>query len=103
METSLSCAVSFIQPEQIVQVLINGESRDFSATSLRLSELIEELSLAPQRIAIEINRRLVRRAEWNETEVRDGDRVEIVHFVGGGDQTEKAVGRRQKNVTQSFG
>lgn len=84
MATSLSCAASFIRPEPIVQVQINGEPREFGETPLRLSELVERLSLAPQRIAIEVNRQLVRRADWEQTEVHDGDRVEIVHFVGGG-------------------
>lgn len=90
MATSLSCAASFTPPEPIVQVQINGEPREFSHSSLRLSELVEQLSLAPQRIAIEVNRQIVRRADWEHTEVSDGDRVEIVHFVGGGD-----AGRRQ--------
>jgi len=67
-----------------VQVQINGEQREFADTSLRLEELIEQLSLAPQRIAVELNRQIVRRADWERTQVSDGDRVEIVHFVGGG-------------------
>jgi thiamine biosynthesis protein ThiS len=67
-----------------VQVQINGEQREFADTSLRLKELIEQLSLAPQRIAVEVNRQIVRRADWERTQVSDGDRVEIVHFVGGG-------------------
>jgi thiamine biosynthesis protein ThiS len=69
---------------KLVLVQINGEQREFTGDSLRLSELIEELSLAPQRIAIEVNREIVRRALWEQAEVHDGDRVEIVHFVGGG-------------------
>jgi thiamine biosynthesis protein ThiS len=67
-----------------VQVHINGEPRELTDTSVRLSELVRQLSLAPQRIAIEVNRQIVRRADWERTEVHDGDRVEIVHFVGGG-------------------
>jgi thiamine biosynthesis protein ThiS len=92
METSLSCAASFTQPEQVMQVQINGEPREFRHTSLRLSELVEQLSLAPQRIAIEVNRQIVPRANWEQTQVHDGDRVEIVHFVGGGN----TGGRRQR-------
>jgi thiamine biosynthesis protein ThiS len=76
-----------------VLVQINGEQREFSVTSLRVSELVEQLSLAPQRIAIEVNREIVRRSDWEQREVSDGDRVEIVHFVGGGIQ--KAKRRRQ--------
>ena len=84
METSLNFVASFIQPETTVQVQINGEQREFSDSSLRLSELVERLALAPQRIAIEINRQIVRRTDWQSTELSDGDKVEIVHFVGGG-------------------
>lgn len=76
-----------------MQVRINGEAREFSETSLRLSELIEQLSLAPQRIAVEVNRQIVRRADWEQVQLHDGDRVEIVHFVGGGVQM--ADGSRQ--------
>ncbi|HXT61416.1 MAG TPA: sulfur carrier protein ThiS [Pyrinomonadaceae bacterium] len=67
-----------------MQVQINGEQRELAVTSVRLSELIAQLSLAPQRIAVEVNRQIVRRDDWERTEVHDGDRVEIVHFVGGG-------------------
>ena len=83
-----------------MQVQINGEQREFSDRTLPLSELLQRLSLAPQRIAVELNREIVRRADWEQTEVSDGDRVEIVHFVGGGHATEGArqvaVGRRQE-------
>jgi len=67
-----------------VQIQINGEPREFSNDSLRLSELVEQLALAAQRIAIELNREIIRRGDWEHTKVHDGDRVEIVHFVGGG-------------------
>jgi thiamine biosynthesis protein ThiS len=76
-----------------VQIQINGEQREFPNPSLALSQLIEELSLAPRRIAVEVNKVMVRRAHWDETRVRDGDQIEIVHFVGGG--TQKAAGSRQ--------
>jgi len=69
-------------------VQINGEPREFSDRTLLLNELVERLSLAPQRIAVEVNRQIVRRADWEQTEVNDGDRVEIIHFVGGGHGTE---------------
>lgn len=51
---------------------------------LRLSELVTSLNLKPEQIAIELNQTVVRRAQWDETTLRDDDRVEIVHFVGGG-------------------
>lgn len=49
-----------------------------------LEDLIRELSLQPVRIAIELNRNVARRNEWAQTILNEGDRIEIVHFVGGG-------------------
>ncbi len=49
-----------------------------------LSDLVRELSLEPSRIAIEVNQRVIRRDQWAGTALAEGDRIEIVHFVGGG-------------------
>ncbi len=54
------------------------------AAGATLEDLVRELSLAPQRLAIELNGNVVRRNEWAQTILDDGDRIEIVHFVGGG-------------------
>lgn len=67
-----------------MRIQINGEQREFPQTSLSLNELIETLTLAPQRIAVELNKMIVRRSDWEITKLNDGDRIEIVHFVGGG-------------------
>jgi thiamine biosynthesis protein ThiS len=67
-----------------LQVQINGETRELSQDRILLSELISDLALVPQRIAVEVNRKLARRAEWDQLLIVDGDRIEIVHFVGGG-------------------
>lgn len=67
-----------------MRVYVNGEAREFSSP-LSLAQLITELDLPPARIAVELNRVVVRRNEWIATELRDDDRVEIVHFVGGGE------------------
>jgi thiamine biosynthesis protein ThiS len=66
-----------------LRVYVNGEPQEFSSP-LSLARLITELDLAPARIAVELNRAVVRRNDWSMTELRDDDRVEIVHFVGGG-------------------
>jgi thiamine biosynthesis protein ThiS len=66
-----------------LRVQVNGESRELPE-ELTLSELVGQLSLAPERLAVELNREVVRRAMWEATTLRDGDQVEIVHFVGGG-------------------
>jgi thiamine biosynthesis protein ThiS len=66
-----------------LQVEINGERRMIEE-QMTLRELIESLALAPERLAIELNHTVVRRADWPHTPLKDGDRIEIVHFVGGG-------------------
>ena len=67
-----------------MQVQLNGERCEFVQQELLLSELIQELSLVPQRIAVEVNKQIVRRDEWERTAIKEGDQIEIVHFVGGG-------------------
>ena len=66
-----------------MRIVVNGEAREFPE-GLLLSDLINLLELPVQRIAVELNREVVRRAEWNTTLLNDEDRIEIVHFVGGG-------------------
>lgn len=68
-----------------MQVELNGERR-LIEESMTLRDLIESLSLAPERLAIEVNHRVVRRADWPHTQLQEGDRIEIVHFVGGGEE-----------------
>ena len=48
--------------------------------------------MAPERVAIELNHRVVRRSEWASTTLEDGDRIEIVHFVGGGEKPDHGEG-----------
>ncbi|HEX8292882.1 MAG TPA: sulfur carrier protein ThiS [Pyrinomonadaceae bacterium] len=66
-----------------MQVELNGEPRELGEGTT-LSALIEQLALAPERVAVELNRDVIRRADWPDTRLAEGDRVEIVHFVGGG-------------------
>lgn len=66
-----------------MHVFVNGENKEFS-DALSLEQLVNELVLPGLRIAIEVNGRVVRRVNWIETTLNEGDRVEIVHFVGGG-------------------
>lgn len=66
-----------------MRVTINGEPRELDGER-SIAELLAEYSLAPQRVAVEVNEELVRRSEFDETVVRDGDRIEIVTLVGGG-------------------
>ena len=66
-----------------MKVYVNGEAQDLSGTS-SLAELIAQLDLPAARIAIELNREVVRRNDWGGTMLKDDDRIEIVHVVGGG-------------------
>jgi len=68
-----------------VKLRINGEDREV-VDNLSLNELVTQLDLTPERIAIELNQNVVRRANWPATVLRENDRVELVHFVGGGGQ-----------------
>ena len=66
-----------------MKVFVNGESRELSGTP-SLADLITQLDLPATRIAVELNREVVRRNDWSGTMLNEDDRVEIVHFVGGG-------------------
>jgi sulfur carrier protein len=66
-----------------MDLFVNGEQKTFSE-SLSLAQLIEQLGMKGDRVAVELNRDIVPRAQWSATELHDGDRLEIVHFVGGG-------------------
>jgi sulfur carrier protein len=66
-----------------MKLIINGEEREFSSLS-SLSDLLAQLGMKPDRVAVELNRELISRAQWGSTPLSDGDKLEIVHFVGGG-------------------
>ena len=66
-----------------MKVFINGETREI-AKRVNLLELLEEFSLPSERIAIELNKQVVRKKDWESILVNDADKIEIVHFVGGG-------------------
>ncbi len=66
-----------------MKLFINGEEKSF-AEGLSLSALVDVLGMKSDRVAVELNRDIVPRDRWPSTALRDGDRLEIVHFVGGG-------------------
>jgi sulfur carrier protein len=67
-------------------LILNGQSRAFDSLPqpASLEQLIGELGLKGDRVAVEHNGAIVPRAVWAETAVTAGDRLEVVHFVGGG-------------------
>lgn len=66
-----------------MKLIINGEEKQFEAIAT-LAALIEQLGIKGDRVAVELNREIVPRTNWLNTELHDGDKLEIVHFVGGG-------------------
>ena len=66
-----------------MKLIINGDERSFEAP-LTLQGLIEQLGMKSDRVAVELNREIAQRSQWASVELKDGDRLEIVHFVGGG-------------------
>ena len=64
-------------------IFINGEPRELEGVST-LAGLLDALDMPKQRVAIELNKQVVRKQEWETTNVADKDKVEVVHFVGGG-------------------
>ena len=66
-----------------MNITVNGENKELEKP-VSLDRLLELFSLPSQRIAVELNREVVRRKDWENVIVKDDDRIEIVHFVGGG-------------------
>ena len=64
-------------------ILVNGNRTDI-AEGFGIGDLIKALGLETDRVAVELNKRIVRRVDWGSTTISEGDKVEIVHFVGGG-------------------
>jgi len=68
-----------------MHLVVNGQGREFAQLAA-LRDLIATLELKGDRIAVELNGDIVPREQWANTALKDGDRLEIVHFVGGGRQ-----------------
>lgn len=72
-----------IEDNEQLWIEVNGEKREVPIHTT-LGDLVNLLALAPERLAVELNREVVRRAEWSKIALSEGDHIEIVHFVGGG-------------------
>ena len=66
-----------------IGVTLNGKAREVPG-GLTVLALIEHLELQPELVVVEHNLQIIRRPEYGSIEVQEGDRVELVHFVGGG-------------------
>ena len=66
-----------------MKLQVNGDPMEV-AEGVTLSSLLEQLKLKPELVVVELNMNILKREELAKALLRDGDRLEIVHFVGGG-------------------
>lgn len=67
----------------MVTIYLNGEKREIEQP-VTVDRLLDLFSLPKQRVAIELNRLVIRKEDWEKVAVNSDDRIEVVHFVGGG-------------------
>ncbi|PYV87751.1 MAG: thiamine biosynthesis protein ThiS [Acidobacteria bacterium] len=68
-----------------IEILLNGEKKTVPH-GFTIADLVNFLELVPQHLAIECNLQILKRENWDKKIISAGDRIEIVHFVGGGEQ-----------------
>jgi thiamine biosynthesis protein ThiS len=66
-----------------IEIILNGEPYQIGE-NISIADLVHLLNLVPERLAIELNLDILPKSAWGETLLKPGDRVEMVHFVGGG-------------------
>jgi sulfur carrier protein len=66
-----------------IRIVVNGEAKAVPQ-GLRVAQLLEFLSVDPARVAVELDRSIVRKQDWPATPVEEGAQIEVVWFVGGG-------------------
>jgi thiazole synthase len=84
-----------------ISIQLNGETRRI-ADGLTIAALCQELDLDPAKVAVERNMEIVPRSTLGDVKVADGDQLEIVHFVGGGDHTSAATSDSWSVAGQTF-
>ena len=65
-----------------LKLIVNGENLGSNAGTVR--ELLNELQIGPSQVAVEVNLSIVKKADYSTFRLKDGDKVEILNFVGGG-------------------
>ena len=66
-----------------MKVILNGEAKE-CPNGLSLAQFLDFLQLKHDRVAVELNQQIASRSRWSEIALSEGDRLEVVHFVGGG-------------------
>jgi thiamine biosynthesis protein ThiS len=67
----------------MIEIRLNGESRQIPS-GLNIPALLAHIEIPADRVAVELNRAIVRKSDWESTRIEAGAEVEVVHFVGGG-------------------
>ncbi len=67
----------------MVTIVLNGENKEIES-KVTLDRLLDLFSLPKQRVAVELNKAVVRKQDWEMIHVSDGDMIEVIHLVGGG-------------------
>ena len=67
------------------EIIVNGKQTEIS-TTWTVDDLIQDLELVGKQVAVEVNGQIISRDLWSEQPLGSGDRIEIVHFVGGGEE-----------------
>lgn len=65
-----------------MRVMVNGE--EYVTKKHTITQLLDEMGIVPGRVAVEVNLKVIKRADYDNFSLRDGDVIEIVKFVGGG-------------------
>ena len=78
----MQASIWLVINSKVMKLIINGTERNIEAQDV--AQLIEVLAMKGDRVAVELNGEIVSRARWAESTLNDGDKLEIVHFVGGG-------------------
>lgn len=67
-----------------IEVQVNGERREVQQ-GWTIDDLVDDLGLRRDQVAVELNRKILKRIDWENCSLNEGDQIEIVHFVGGGE------------------
>lgn len=67
-----------------MQIFLNGQGRHFSKDSMTIAELLSQIGQGEQRVAVEVNAEVVPKSRHDTQMLCEGDRVEIIHAIGGG-------------------
>ena len=68
-----------------IEIIVNGKQTNIS-TTWTVEDLVHDLELVGRQVAVEVNGQIISRDRWPEQPLGSGDRIEIVHFVGGGEE-----------------